>query len=128
MGLSLVADSSYYYPCFYMGLRQGSMRELPMESSYTQIFDGERYYELSGKEAAVVRDDFFCYHLTTGFNLDLGERVSIDGMELSGQVISTEGEKCELALDIEPEQAGGYRYSFAPETGNFMYCMPQAQT
>ena len=50
------------------------------------------------------------------------------GITLYGEVQGTEGELCELTLDLESGQGGGYQYPFAPETGNLMYCMPQPGT
>ena len=167
--LPLVADSGLPDPRFYIGLRRGSLQELPEDCSYTLSFDGERFYGLLKKGLDVARDDFFCYHVTTGRNLDLGERVCIDGKErsvcrkemrlrdgelifsyclagtdyaltnelintdmvgvtLTGSVTNRSGETCELALNIDPGQAGGYPYPFAPRTGNLMYCMPREGT
>ena len=118
---------------------------------------------------AVERRDFLCYDITTGANMDLGERVRVDGrllsvsrkeaelkegrmlftyrlagkgyscvaphdnvemtgLELPARVTGTSGEKCELALDIDPGQEGGHGYPYAPMTGNLMYCMPREQT
>lgn len=166
LGVPLVADSSYYHPRFYVGLPCGTVKDIPQESSYTLLFDGERYYERKGKGTDIAREDFFCYDVATWVNLELGERTKMDGKELSvsrkemilkdstvefryrlaapvynlvssgqnedmtgmglaGSVTETEAEMCALALDLEPEQSGGQKYPFAPETGNLMYCMPQ---
>lgn len=169
LGFPLVADASSHRPRFYIGLRRGGIREIPGESSRTLAFDGERFYEMKEKGLDVAREDFFCYHVTTWIDLGLGERVRIDGRELSvvrkemaledggvvfryrlagksysmayrrenadmtglslqGEVTGTDGQTCELSLDLEPGQPGGYPYPYAPETGNLMYCMPQTGT
>lgn len=72
----------------------------------------------------------FCYQLA-GKSYGLTRKkqnTDMIGISLPGRVTSTDGQLCELELDIEPGQAGGYQYPFAPETGNMMYCMPQTET
>ena len=47
------------------------------------MMEGERYYRLQGKELAVERRDFLCYDVTTAVDMDLGERVQMDGRLLT---------------------------------------------
>lgn len=51
------------------------------------------------------------------------------GLALKGEVMKTEGEKVYIGLDIDGEnKKGEYPYSWTPETGNIMYCMPKIGT
>ena len=54
----------------------------------------------------------------------------ISGMTILGEVLSTERETVRLKLDIDEGWAPGgpYAYTWRPETGNMMYCMPQPGT
>lgn len=54
----------------------------------------------------------------------------ISGMTILGEVLSTERETVRLKLDIDEgwSPGGPYAYTWRPETGNMMYCMPQAGT
>ena len=52
------------------------------------------------------------------------DNVEMTGLELPVRVTGTSGEKCGLALDIDPGQEGGHGYPYAPMTGNLMYCSP----
>ena len=54
----------------------------------------------------------------------------ISGMTILGEVLSTERETVRLKLDIDEGWNPGspYAYTWRPETGNMMYCMPQAGT
>ncbi len=52
----------------------------------------------------------------------------ISGMTLLGEVAKTDGENIWIKLDIDEGQGGEYPYTWRPETGNFMYCMPQVGT
>ena len=80
LGLSLVPDTSYYYPRFYLGLPEGEKRELGEIISSDLCFDG-RYYAVSGK-CLVDREDFICYDVVTRTSLSLGDRVTYEGREL----------------------------------------------
>ncbi len=80
LGLSLVPDTSYYYPRFYLGLPEGEKRELGEIISCDLCFDG-RYYAVSGK-CLVDREDFICYDVVTRTSLSLGDRVTYEGREL----------------------------------------------
>ena len=83
LGTPLVADCQLPRPRFYLGLREGEIRELPVTEGIRRVMEGERYYRLLGKGMAVDRKDFLCYDITTGENMDLGERVRVDGRLLS---------------------------------------------
>ena len=54
----------------------------------------------------------------------------ISGMTILGEVLSTERETVRLKLNIDEgwNPGGPYAYTWRPETGNMMYCMPQAGT
>ena len=54
----------------------------------------------------------------------------ISGMTLLGEVLETSRETLKLKLDIDAgwNPGGPYPYTWRPETGNFMYCMPQVGT
>ena len=80
LGLSLVPDTSYYYPRFYLGLPEGEKKELGEIISCDLCFDG-RYYAVSGK-CLVDREDFICYDVVTRTSLSLGDRVTYEGREL----------------------------------------------
>ena len=80
LGLSLVPDTSYYYPRFYLGLPEGEKRELGEIISCDLCFDG-RYYAVSGK-CLVDKEDFICYDVVTRTSLSLGDRVTYEGREL----------------------------------------------
>lgn len=80
LGLSLVPDTSYYYPRFYLGLPEGEKRELGEIISCDLCFDG-RYYAVSGK-CLVDREDFICYDVVTRTSLSMGDRVTYEGREL----------------------------------------------
>ena len=80
LGLSLVPDTSYYYPRFYLGLPESEKRELGEIISCDLCFDG-RYYAVSGK-CLVDREDFICYDVVTRTSLSLGDRVTYEGREL----------------------------------------------
>ena len=51
-------------------------------------------------------------------------------MTALGEVLSTERETVRLKLDIDEgwNPGGPYPYTWRPETGNMMYCMPQVGT
>ena len=54
----------------------------------------------------------------------------ISGMTLLGEVLESSRETLKLKLDIDAgwTPGGPYPYTWRPETGNFMYCMPQVGT
>ena len=54
----------------------------------------------------------------------------ISGMTILGEVLSTKRETVCLKLDIDEgwSPGGPYPYTWRPETGNMMYCMPQVGT
>ena len=112
LGLSLVPDTSYYYPRFYLGLPEGEKRELGEIISCDLCFDG-RYYAVSGK-CLVDREDFICYDVVTRTSLSLGDRVTYEGREL---LVSRK--KTELAGGevIFTYRLAGNSYGFAPVTG-----------
>ena len=75
LGMPLVADCQLPRPRFYLGLREGKVRELPATEDTRWVVEGERYYRLREKGMAVERRNFLGYDIITGANMDLGERV-----------------------------------------------------
>lgn len=65
-----------------------------------------------------------------GFGLHYQYNTYISGMSIIGTVLSTEKEVLKLHLDIDEVQDRGtaYEYSWKPQTGNMMYCMPTVGT
>ena len=74
--LPLVADSSYYFPCFYIGMPHGEERELTEVQGCAFCF--QKYYQFYGK-CSVDRKDFICYHIKTGDRFCLGDHVRYEG-------------------------------------------------
>ena len=75
LGMPLVADCQRPRPRFYLGLREGEIRELPATGHTRRVVEGERYYRLREKGMAVERRNFLGYDIIMGANMDLGERV-----------------------------------------------------
>ena len=78
--LPLVADSSYYFPRFYIGMPHGEDRELPKMQDYIFRFH-RKYYEI-GERCTVERKDFICYDITTSEKFDLGDHVFFEERRL----------------------------------------------
>lgn len=55
------------------------------------------------------------------------ENEAIAGVSLPGTVLETRGESIKVWLDIDREQSveKAFYYPWIPETGSFMYCMPE---
>ncbi len=49
MGAPLVADCHLPRPRFYLGLREGEVRELPEIENIRRVMEGEHFYRLQGK-------------------------------------------------------------------------------
>lgn len=106
LGLPLVADTTYPFPRFYVGLRRGDVKKIPEESIFSLVFDGEQYYIMKEDGLKVAKEDFFCYDVTTWVNLGLGEYARINGRKLSvvrKEMVLQDGEVA-------------YRYRFAGES------------
>ena len=82
LGVPLTADTGNCHPRCYIGLSRGDCRKLPVDSSIEISFDRDRFYKLLQRDISVVREDFFCYHITTGENLRLGDYIQTDGRRL----------------------------------------------
>ena len=54
----------------------------------------------------------------------------LSGVSLEGEVLEVKGEQVKLHLSMDKEQSKGnaHWFTFAPPTGNAMYCMPQVGT
>lgn len=96
------------------------------------IFKGQPFI-ISEKYAILERGELiFTYRLGRP-GLGWGKMLyneKISGMTLLGEVLETSRETLKLKLDIDKgwNPGGPYPYTWRPETGNFMYCMPQVGT
>ena len=96
------------------------------------IFKGQPFI-ISEKYAILERGELiFTYRLGRP-GLGWGKMLyneKISGMTLLGEVLETSRETLKLKLDIDAgwNPGGPYPYTWRPETGNFMYCMPQVGT
>ena len=96
------------------------------------VFKGQPFI-IAEKSARLERGELiFTYRLgRPGFGwgkMLFNEKIS--GMTLLGEVLETSRETLKLKLDIDAgwNPGGPYPYTWRPETGNFMYCMPQVGT
>ena len=96
------------------------------------VFKGQPFI-IAEKSARLERGELiFTYRLgRPGFGWSkilYNEKIS--GMTLLGEVLETSRETLKLKLDIDKgwNSGGPYPYTWRPETGNFMYCMPQVGT
>lgn len=96
------------------------------------IFKGQPFI-ISEKSVRLERGEpIFTYRLGRP-GLGWGKMLyneKISGMTLLGEVLETSRETLKLKLDIDKgwNPGGLYPYTWRPETGNFMYCMPRAGT
>lgn len=96
------------------------------------VFKGQAFI-ISEKYAILERGELiFTYRLGRP-GLGWGKMLyneKISGMTLLGEVLETSRETLKLKLDIDAgwDPGGPYHYTWRPETGNFMYCMPQVGT
>ena len=96
------------------------------------VFKGQPFI-ISEKYAILERGELiFTYRLGRP-GLGWGKMLyneKISGMTLLGEVLETSRETLKLKLDIDKgwNPGGPYPYTWRPETGNFMYCMPQVGT
>lgn len=96
------------------------------------VFKGQPFI-ISEKYAILERGELiFTYRLGRP-GLGWGKMLyneKISGMTLLGEVLETSRETLKLKLDIDAgwNPGGPYPYTWRPETGNFMYCMPQVGT
>ena len=96
------------------------------------VFKGQPFI-ISEKYAILEREELiFTYRLGRP-GLGWGKMLyneKISGMTLLGEVLETSRETLKLKLDIDEgwNPGGPYPYTWRPETGNFMYCMPQVGT
>lgn len=92
----------------------------------------EQSFFICEKSAKLEHGELIFTYRLGRIGLGWGEKynVKISGMTLLGEVISTARETIKLKLDIDTGwNAGGpYAYTWRPETGNMMYCMPQPGT
>lgn len=96
------------------------------------VFKGQSFI-ISEKHAVLERGELiFTYRLGRP-GLGWGKMLyneKISGMTLLGEVLESARETVKLKLDIDEgwNPGGPYPYTWRPETGNFMYCMPQVGT
>ena len=96
------------------------------------VFKGQPFI-IAEKSARLERGELiFTYRLGRP-GLGWGKMLyneKISGMTLLGEVLETSRETLKLKLDIDAgwNPGGPYPYTWRPETGNFMYCMPQVGT
>ena len=96
------------------------------------VFKGQPFI-ISEKSAILERGELiFTYRLGRP-GLGWGKMLyneKISGITLLGEVLETSRETLKLKLDIDAgwDPGGPYPYTWRPETGNFMYCMPQVGT
>ena len=96
------------------------------------VFKGQPFI-ISEKSARLERGELiFTYRLGRP-GLGWGKMLyneKISGMTLLGEVLETSRETLKLKLDIDAgwNPGGPYPYTWRPETGNFMYCMPKVGT
>ena len=96
------------------------------------VFKGQPFI-IAEKSARLERGELiFTYRLGRP-GLGWGKMLyneKISGMTLLGEVLETSRETLKLKLDIDAgwDPGGPYPYTWRPETGNFMYCMPKVGT
>ena len=113
---------------FYYDVPSSQMCDL----GWYTVFRGQEFL-ISEKWAKLERGELlFTYRLGKP-GLGYGRKQyndKISGMTALGEVLSTERETVRLKLDIDEgwNPGGPYPYTWRPETGNMMYCMPQVGT
>lgn len=96
------------------------------------VFKGQPFI-IAEKSARLERGELIFTYRLGRLGLGWGKMLyneKISGMTLLGEVQETSRETLKLKLDIDAgwNPGGPYPYTWRPETGNFMYCMPQAGT
>lgn len=113
---------------FYYDVKSTQLCDL----GWYTVFKGQSFI-ISEKYAVLERGELiFTYRLGRP-GLGWGKMLyneKISGMTLLGEVLETARETVKLKLDIDQDwnPGGPYPYTWRPETGNFMYCMPQVGT
>ena len=91
-----------------------------------------RQYTICSKSAELVKGELiFRYKAGSPMIAAVSKKYNNNfiGLSLIGSVTKTTKETVELALDIDKgKQQGSYPYTWAPGTGNLVYCMPQTGT
>lgn len=96
------------------------------------VFKGQPFI-ISEKYAILERGELIFTYRLGRLGLGWGKMLyneKISGMTLLGEVLETSRETLKLKLDIDKgwNPGGPYPYTWRPETGNFMYCMPKVGT
>ena len=96
------------------------------------VFKGQPFI-IAEKSAQLERGELIFTYRLGRLGLGWGKMLyneKISGMTLLGEVLETSRETLKLKLDIDAgwNPSGPYPYTWRPETGNFMYCMPQVGT
>ena len=113
---------------FYYDVESSQLCDL----GWYTVFKGQPFI-ISEKYAILERGELiFTYRLGRP-GLGWGKMLyneKISGMTLLGEVLETARETLKLKLDIDAgwNPGGPYPYTWRPETGNFMYCMPKVGT
>lgn len=106
--------------------------------SYEKWKCGDRLLTEDGMEAVVtavqaeLEHGLLTWHYTTAqpeaFGTPRYENPRLAGLSLAGTVLETREESFRIWLNIDQEQPGSktFWYPWMPETGNMMYCMPEA--
>lgn len=106
--------------------------------SYEKWKCGDRLLTEDGAEGVVtaiqakLTEGLLTWYYTTAkpeaFGMPKYENQRLAGISLAGTVLETQGESLRIWLDIDQEQPGSkaFWYPWMPETGNLMYCMPEA--
>jgi hypothetical protein len=91
-----------------------------------------REYTICAKSAEFVKGEIvFRYKVCSPICASVPMRYNdkITGLSLTGTVTKTANETVELALDIDGDAPhGSCPYTWAPATGNLVYCMPRVGT
>lgn len=90
-------------------------------------------FKVTEKSARLIRSELIFSYKLTKKGYIIAKKVYnpvFAGMTILGNIIDVSGENVKLHLDIDKEQDVGsaYFYSWAPDTGSVMYCMPEKGT
>lgn len=113
---------------FYYEVKSSQLCDL----GWYTVFKGQ-LLTIFEKYARLERGELIFTYRFGGPGLGWGKMIyneKISGMTLIGEVLETARETLKLKLDIDIgwNPGGPYPYTWRPETGNFMYCMPQVGT
>ena len=94
--------------------------------------DGYKVYIFSRRASLIDGTLVFEYDMghEQAFKVNREYNQRLHGVSILGIVLETEAEKLKLHLEIDEEQDVGtaFNYTWRPESGNIMYCMPEVDT